>query len=127
MWKRCESSGRNCSNIPQVGHTFMQPLKSQGVYKMEDSAMTIRVKFMTKPGEQFVTRKVVYQSIQDLFAHEGNHFAHKQVTVRLEEGQKTNDLTEDEKKAVTAAARTIIDEEEAAALEAKGQTGSGDR
>ena len=89
--------------------------------------MIIRVKFMTKPGEQFVTRKVVYESIQDLFAREGIHFAHKQVTVRLEDGQRADNLTENEKKAVSAAARTIIDEEQAAALASKGGVGDGDR
>lgn len=125
--KLVKKLGQELLNHPQIGHTFMQPLKSQGVYKMEDSAMIIRVKFMTKPGEQFVTRKVVYESIQDLFAREGIHFAHKQVTVRLEDGQRTDALTEDEKKAVTAAARSVIDEEEAAAMAAQGQTGSGDR
>ena len=87
--------------------------------------MIIRVKFMTKPGEQFVTRKVVYESIQDLFAREGIHFAHRQVTVRLEDGKKTENLSEEEKKAVSAAARTILDEEQAAALAKKG--GAGDR
>ena len=117
--------GQELLNHPQVGHTFMQPLKSQGVYRMEDSAMIIRVKFMTKPGEQFVTRKVVYESIQDLFAREGIHFAHRQVTVRLEDGKKTENLSEEEKKAVSAAARTILDEEQAAALAKKG--GAGDR
>ncbi|MCR9136623.1 MAG: mechanosensitive ion channel family protein [Alphaproteobacteria bacterium] len=125
--KLVKKLGQELLNHPQIGHTFMQPLKSQGVYKMEDSAMIIRVKFMTKPGEQFVTRKVVYESIQDLFAREGIHFAHKQVTVRLEDGQRADGLTEDEKKAVSAAARSVIDEEEAAALAAKGTTGSGDR
>ncbi len=123
--KLVKKLGQELIKHPQIGHTFMQPLKSQGVYKMEDSAMIIRVKFMTKPGEQFVTRKVVYQSIQDLFAREGIHFAHKQVTVRLEDGKTADGLTEDEKKAVSAAARSIIDEEEAAA-EAPGG-GNGDR
>ncbi len=125
--KLVKKLGQELINHPQIGHTFMQPLKSQGVYKMEDSAMIIRVKFMTKPGEQFVTRKVVYESIQDLFARERIHFAHKQVTVRLEDGQKADDLTADEKKAVSAAARSIIDEEEAAALAAKGGTSGSDR
>ncbi|MDA4845741.1 mechanosensitive ion channel family protein [Hoeflea poritis] len=125
--KLVKKLGQELMNHPQIGHTFMQPLKSQGVYKMEDSAMIIRVKFMTKPGEQFVTRKVVYESIQDLFAREGIHFAHKQVTVRLEDGKRADDLTEDEKKAVSAAARTIIDEEQAAALASKGGAGAGDR
>ncbi len=126
--KLVKKLGQQLLDHPQVGHTFMQPLKSQGVYKMEDSAMIIRVKFMTKPGEQFVTRKVVYESIQDLFAREGIHFAHKEVTVRLADGQKTDELTDDERKAVMSAARSVIDEEEAAALEAAGGgTGASDR
>ncbi len=123
--KLVKKLGQQLLEHPQVGHTFMQPLKSQGVYKMEDSAMIIRVKFMTKPGEQFVTRKVVYESIQDLFAREGIHFAHKEVTVRLAEGN-TDDLSEEEQKAVTAAARSVIDAEEEAKAGGKVSAG-GDR
>ncbi len=118
--KLVKKLGQELMNHPQVGHTFMQPLKSQGVYKMEDSAMIIRVKFMTKPGEQFVTRKVVYESIQDLFAREGIKFAHKEVTVRLADDQNAENLTEQEKKAVTAAARSVLDEEQAAREAASG-------
>ena len=120
--KLVKKLGQELLEHPQVGHTFMQPLKSQGVYKMEDSAMIIRVKFMTKPGEQFVTRKVVYEAIQDLFAREGIHFAHKEVTVRLADDQRVDDLSEQEKKAVTAAARSVLDQEEAEALAAGGAT-----
>ena len=82
--------------------------------------MIIRVKFMTKPGEQFVTRKVVYESIQDLFAREGIKFAHKKVTVRLADEKDPDELTEEEKKAVTSAARSVIDAEEEARLAAAG-------
>ena len=117
--KLVKKLGQALLEHPQVGHTFMQPLKSQGVYKMEDSAMIIRVKFMTKPGEQFVTRKVVYESIQDLFAREGVHFAHKEVTVRLAD-QSADSLTEAEKQAVASAARRVIDADEEAALAAAG-------
>ena len=118
--KLVKKLGQSLLEHPQVGHTFMQPLKSQGVYKMEDSAMIIRVKFMTKPGEQFVTRKVVYESIQDLFAREGIKFAHKEVTVRLADEKDPDELTEEEKKAVTSAARSVIDAEEEARLAAAG-------
>ena len=86
---------------------------------MEDSAMIIRVKFMTKPGEQFVTRKVVYESIQDLFAREGIHFAHKEVTVRLAD-KPVDELSDEEKQAVSSAARSIIDAEEEQKLAAQG-------
>ncbi len=117
--KLVKNLGKDLLKHPAVGETFMQPLKSQGVYKMEDSAMIIRVKFMTKPGEQFVTRKVVYESIQDLFAREGIHFAHKEVTVRLADAH-VDDMSLDEKQAVSSAARSIIDAEEEAAAAAKG-------
>ncbi|EFL88015.1 MscS mechanosensitive ion channel [Ahrensia sp. R2A130] len=125
--KLVKKLGQQLLDHPQVGHTFMQPLKSQGVYKMEDSAMIIRVKFMTKPGEQFVTRKVVYESIQDLFAREGIHFAHKEVTVRLAEDANSDRLNEEEKKAVTAAARSVIDAEEEAMAAAGGKGDGGGR
>lgn len=95
--KLVKKLGQELLNHPQVGHTFLQPLKSQGVYKMEDSAMIIRVKFMTKPGEQFVTRKVVYEAIQDLFVREGIHFAHKEVTVRLADTQTSGDQADNGK------------------------------
>lgn len=64
--KLIKNLGKELMAHSEVGHMFVQPLKSQGVYKMEDSAMIIRVKFMTKPGEQFMTRKVVYAEIQKL-------------------------------------------------------------
>ena len=66
-----------------IGDKFVQPLKSQGVFRMEDSAMIIRVKFMTEPGNQFVVRKQVYAQIRDLFDREGIRFAHREVTVRV--------------------------------------------
>jgi small-conductance mechanosensitive channel len=68
---------------PTEGHKFVQPLKSQGVYMMEESAMIVRVKFMTRPGDQWTTRKLVYQEIRNLFEREGIKFAHKEVLVRV--------------------------------------------
>ena len=108
--KLIKKLGQRLLEHEEVGELFLQPLKSQGVYKMEDSAMIIRVKFMTKPGNQFITRKVVYAAIRELFENEGIKFAHKEVTVRLAE-EPTAPLSETEKKAITAAARSAIDEE----------------
>ncbi len=112
--KLVKKLGQSLLEREDVGDNFLQPLKSQGVYKMEDSAMIIRVKFMTKPGDQFVTRKVVYAAIRELFEREGIKFAHKEVTVRLAE-EPEKPLTDAEKKAVTAAARSAIDADEEAA------------
>lgn len=110
--KLVKKLGQKLLEREDVGKNFLQPLKSQGVYKMEDSAMIIRVKFMTKPGDQFVTRKVVYQEIRDLFEREGIKFAHKEVTVRLAD-EDVSHLSENEKKAVSAAARSAIDDDAA--------------
>ncbi|WP_299673894.1 mechanosensitive ion channel family protein [uncultured Roseobacter sp.] len=95
---------------PVIGDNFIQPLKSQGVIEMQDSAMIIRVKFMTKPGDQWLVRKKVYEEIRALFEREGIKFAHKEVTVRLADG-KVDDLSEEDKKAVTAAAQAQIEED----------------
>lgn len=70
---------------------------------MQDSAMTVRVKFMVKPGGQWVIRKRVYQEIRDLFEREGISFAHREVTVRIA-SEDTNNLTEAQKQAVAASA-----------------------
>jgi len=97
---------------PVIGDNFIQPLKSQGVIEMQDSAMIIRVKFMTKPGDQWLVRKKVYEEIRELFAREGIRFAHREVTVRLADGEKkVEDLSEEDRKAITAAAQASIEED----------------
>ncbi len=122
--KLVKKLGQELLEHPDVGKTFLQPLKSQGVYRMEDSAMLIRVKFMTRPGEQWVTRKVVYAAIRELFEREGIKFAHKEVTVRLAD-EPVASLTEDQKKVVSGAAREAIDAD--IEIEAIGADGGDDR
>jgi moderate conductance mechanosensitive channel len=95
---------------PVIGQNFIQPLKSQGVIEMQDSAMIIRVKFMTKPGDQWLVRKRVYEEIRSLFEREGIRFAHREVTVRLADG-KVADLTEEQRRAVSAAAQAATEQE----------------
>ncbi|MEO1274330.1 MAG: mechanosensitive ion channel family protein, partial [Pseudomonadota bacterium] len=85
---------------PAVGHLFLQPLKSQGVIMMEDSAMIVRVKFMTRPGDQWVTRKKVYAEIRDLFEREGIKFAHREVTVRIPEEVGGKPVGEEQREAI---------------------------
>lgn len=96
---------------PVIGDNFIQPLKSQGVIEMQDSAMIIRVKFMTKPGDQWLVRKKVYEEIRQLFEEKGIKFAHREVTVRLAEGKKAEELTEDDRKAILAAAEASLEED----------------
>lgn len=73
--------------------------------------MIIRVKFMTKPGDQWLVRKKVYEEIRALFEQEGINFAHREVTVRLAGDKSPEDLSEQDKKAVTAAAQAAMDED----------------
>jgi small-conductance mechanosensitive channel len=82
--------------------------------------MIIRVKFMTKPGDQWLVRKKVYEEIRALFEREGIRFAHREVTVRLADG-KVDDLSEAQRKAITGAAQAAIDDD---AMDAS--DGSGD-
>lgn len=109
--KLIKKLGQELLSDPVIGDNFIQPLKSQGVIEMQDSAMIIRVKFMTKPGDQWLVRKKVYQDIRELFAREGIKFAHREVTVRLAEGKESEDLTPKQREAVTGAVQAAIDED----------------
>ena len=109
--KLIKKLGQELLADPVIGENFIQPLKSQGVIEMQDSAMIIRVKFMTKPGDQWLVRKKVYQDIRELFAREGIKFAHREVTVRLADGKETENLTPKEREAVTGAVQAAIDED----------------
>jgi len=73
--------GQELMDHPVHGPNFLQPLKSQGVHRMDDSAFIIRVKFMAKPGEQFVLRRAVFGRIQEMFAENGIQFAPRRVIV----------------------------------------------
>ncbi len=108
--KLIKKLGQELLNDPVIGDNFIQPLKSQGVIEMQDSAMIIRVKFMTKPGDQWLVRKKVYEEIRALFEREGIHFAHREVTVRLADGSPDN-LSPQQKEAVTGAVQAAIDED----------------
>ena len=90
--------GKSLMKDPEVGGLFIQPLKSQGVRRIEDSALILGTKFMCKPREQFYLRRLVYQRIQEAFAKEGIDFAYRKVEVKL------NDNEEISKEALAASA-----------------------
>jgi len=111
--KLIKKLGLRLAEDPEFGPMFMEPLKSQGVLMMDDSAMIIRVKFMCKPGDQFILRRHVFTAIRELFEQEGIKFAHREVTVRI--ADQDRELSEAEKTAAAAAARSAIESSEAAA------------
>jgi len=108
--KLIKTLGKELLKDEVIGHNFIQPLKSQGVIEMQDSAMIIRVKFMTKPGDQWLVRKKVFQEIRDLFEREGIKFAHREVTVRVvdDSGEKVAPAKRD---AALGAAQAAIEDD----------------
>ncbi|MGI9479136.1 MAG: mechanosensitive ion channel domain-containing protein [Hyphomicrobiaceae bacterium] len=112
--KMIKKLGQELMEEPALKGQFLQPLKSQGVIQMEDSAMIMRVKFMTRPGDQWVIRRIVFARIRDLFEKEGIKFANREVTVRLADDDRAETLTGPERRAVGAAARSTIEQAEAA-------------
>jgi len=69
---------------PEMGPNFIQPLKSQGIRSVEDGAIVIGVKFIAKPGEQFVIRREAYKKILDAFRENGIELVGRAVVVKVE-------------------------------------------
>jgi len=101
--------GQDLLQDPELGPKFLQPLKSQGVIQMEDSAMIVRVKFMTRPGDQWAARNKVFARIREMFEREGIHFAHREVTVRIADPEADRPPTEAQHRAAGAAARSAVE------------------
>jgi small-conductance mechanosensitive channel len=74
---------KNLRKEEDFNRVMLDDLKSQGVKQFEDSAMILRVKFKTLPGEQFVIQKEVYRMVQEEFRASGIEFAHRDVTVYI--------------------------------------------
>jgi len=96
----------------------------------------MRVKYKTKPGDQFAIRKEVYRLMQEAFRDEGIEFAHRNVTVYLppEQGHMATEQPEGEdrqddakadgeiqRQAAAAAALAIIQAEEEAQAKKKSE------
>jgi small-conductance mechanosensitive channel len=79
--KLIKQVGAELAENEEYASVMLEPLKSQGVNRMDDSAFVIRCKFTTIPGKQFTVRRVAYAKIQEAFAREGIHFAPKRVVV----------------------------------------------
>lgn len=86
-------------NDPLIGDSFIEPLKSQGVRRMEEFNMVIGLKYTSKPGEQFTIRKTVYQSVLAMFKENGIQMASRNVKVDV-----PADATPEQKQEAVAAA-----------------------
>jgi small-conductance mechanosensitive channel len=108
--KLIKKLGEELLKDQELGPMFLEPLKSQGVVEMDDSAMIMRVKFTTRPGDQFAVRKKVYARIRELFEKERIKFAHREVTVRVATDGERKPTGVDEQAAL-GAVRPILEPE----------------
>ncbi len=98
--------GQEMLDSPEHGHTFLQPLKSQGVRRVEEFNMVIGVKFMCKPGEQWVLRREIYHKLLEAFEAAGLHLARRDVVVRVSRDASPEEMEE----AIVAAAQPAIEQ-----------------
>jgi moderate conductance mechanosensitive channel len=67
---------------PELGHALLEPVKSQGVRRMEPTGMVIGLKIVAKPGsEVYLIRREVFHRVRDAFEQNGIHFARPHVLV----------------------------------------------
>ena len=66
-----------------TGPNMLGPLKSQGVKRVEESALIIGMKFTSKPGEQWLIRRAAYTNTRNALAEAGIQFAHREIKVRM--------------------------------------------
>lgn len=73
--------GRELLADPELAPNIIETLKMQGVDAYSETAVQVRLKMTTKPGQQFVPRRRAYGLIKKAFEREGIEFA--QPTVRV--------------------------------------------
>ncbi|MDF2970277.1 MAG: mechanosensitive ion channel family protein [Microvirga sp.] len=73
--KLIKQIGRELAEDPEFAPNIIEPLKMQGVEQFGDYGIQIRLKMMTKPGEQFVIRRRALALIKQAFDENGIRFA----------------------------------------------------
>lgn len=73
--------GKELAADPELASNIIEPLKMQGVEQFGEFAIQLRMKMMTKPGEQFVIRRKAYARIKQVFDENGIRFAFPTVQV----------------------------------------------
>ena len=73
--------GKALSADPELAPNIIEPLKMQGVEQFGEFAIQLRMKMMTRPGEQFVIRRKAYAMLKKAFDENGIRFAFPTVQV----------------------------------------------
>ncbi len=106
--KLVKQVGARLQENPDYGHHLIEPLKFQGVHRMEEFNMVVGVKFTAVPGEQWTIRRDAYQQILDEFESNGIKFAARNVQVEVVSDRQ---LTKEEEEAAVGAAQEIIEQQ----------------
>jgi small-conductance mechanosensitive channel len=83
--KLIKQIGKELAADPEFKPHIIEPLKMQGVEQFGDYAIQIRMKMMTKPGEQFQIRRKAFAMIKKAFDANGINFAFP--TVQVAQGE----------------------------------------
>jgi small-conductance mechanosensitive channel len=83
--KLIKKEGQKMLEHPEYGKFFLLPLKSQGVIRVEESALIFRMKFTCVPGEQWIIRREAFTRVKEALKTNGIEFAHKSVHVLMQE------------------------------------------
>jgi len=87
--KIIKTIGDEVAADPELGPALLSPLKSQGVTATDESSLTVRVKYMVKPGDAaFMIRRVAYEKILKMFKASGIEFASRRVEVYVPHGEE---------------------------------------
>ncbi|MEM7291897.1 MAG: mechanosensitive ion channel domain-containing protein [Pseudomonadota bacterium] len=89
--KLIKKLGQEMQQHPDYGQYMLQPLKSQGVLRIEESTLIMRMKFTAVPGQQWIIRREAYRRVQELFKENGLEFAHRKVLVESTSGLPLSD------------------------------------
>jgi small-conductance mechanosensitive channel len=82
--KIIKTIGKEMMADETLGQNMLAPLKSQGVNRIDDSALIVRCKFTAFPGQQFLIRREAYTRIHEAFAEAGIKFAPRRVVVEAQ-------------------------------------------
>ncbi len=105
--KLIKEVGKTLAADPEFAPHILEPMKMQGVEQFGDYAIQIRVKMMTKPGEQFTIRRKALAMIRQAFNQNGIKFA--QPTVQVASGADHTDAAI-AKQAIDMAAAKPVEE-----------------
>ena len=113
--------GQELMADPEHGQNMLAPLKSQGVKRVENGVLVIGTKFMCKPREQWLLRRIVYQRVRDKLYEAGIQLAHRRVQIELPDEYRETEaaevdpqtqIAESRKTAVkTAAAQAVLEDQ----------------